>query len=74
VICCIDCLNFKMCKGWKFAYCSIGLMIYCSSNTKKKKLYKDRLFKWKGSNGRNLVERASQIQVLNHSCKVFNPA
>lgn len=36
---CVDCMNFKMKKGWKYAYCSRGVL----SSAKGEE---DRLFTW----------------------------
>lgn len=62
---CMNCLYFKMRKGWKYAYCSIGWLDSLEAGK-----FKQRLFKWKVTSG-ILIKRSKNIKILNKKCRVF---
>ena len=64
---CVDCLNFKMKKGWEEAFCSVKNITV--DDGKQERM---RYFKWDGKNGKNLIERSVDIVTLNRSCSEFD--
>lgn len=80
---CIDCMHFKMKKGWKHAYCSRGVLTNARGA-------EDRLFPWETRTAKKrnkklkfeyqttLIDRAKYLYVLEHplglgkTCKLFD--
>ena len=59
---CVDCANFKMKKGWRYAYCSLGLITYTNPP------YKIRLFMVKrASDGKQLT----RLAILSKPCGAY---
>ncbi len=69
---CVDCFHFKMRRGWRYAYCSIGMKLDSSPQSNIK------LFRWKAKSNpctyRNstLIERANRLKGLQETCAYFN--
>lgn len=63
--CCLDCLNFKMKKKWKAAYCQEGIIAFGEGS-------KDRLFQMENSSGVSLNKRGRRLLTLNRKCHLFN--
>lgn len=63
--CCLDCFAFKMKKGWKYAYCSEGIMSNGDGS-------KDKLFMVRHPDGAGLWSRGRKLKSLNNNCEWFN--
>ncbi len=66
IMCCINCLAFKMTKGWITARCIKARHLIPEGTG-----FRERLFKWDGKNGKNLIERSAGIVNLNQPCNEF---
>lgn len=66
-MCCVNCLNFKMTKGWLNARC-VNARLLIPEGTE----FRDRFFKWDGKNGKNLIERSAKIININQPCNEFD--
>ena len=62
--CCLDCLNFKMKKGWKVAHCVENILADATG--------KEKLFKVMGISKIDLMERGRDLQTLNQKCPRFS--
>ena len=62
--CCLDCLHFKMKKGWKVAYCVQNILADATG--------KERFFKVVGVSKIDLTKRGRTMDVLNQECVVFD--
>lgn len=58
---CVDCVNFKVKKGWTKVYCKIGMIIYADKGNDK-----NREFKYKNSSRKTILERGRHMDVLNN--------
>lgn len=69
---CIDCLNFKLKKGWKYAYCDAGHLIMAHNDDHSVRLFEfehptEAKFNIsrKVEYQKNLISRSKNMEVLN---------